>query len=65
MWQASPQEEFLPLPHGGQGQLLHCGDHPQSERVRGEGEEEDGSGQLQEEGRHPLPSQMEIYCVGF
>ena len=27
---------------------------------------EDGSGQLQEEGRHPLlSSQMEIYCVGF
>ena len=25
----------------------------------------DGSGQLQEEARHPLPSQMEIYCVGF
>ena len=31
----------------------------------GGGEEEDGSGQFQEEGRHPLPSQMEIYCVGF
>ena len=27
----------------------------------GGGEEEDGSGQLQEEGRHPLPSQKEIY----
>ena len=31
----------------------------------GGGEEEDCSGQLQEEGRHPLASQMEIYCVGF
>ena len=29
----------------------------------GGGEEEDGSGQLQEEGRHPIASQMEIYCV--
>jgi hypothetical protein len=27
--------------------------------------EEDVSGQLQKEGRHPLPSQMKIYCVGF
>ena len=26
-------------------------------------EEEDGSGQLQEEDRHPLPPQLEIYCV--
>ena len=29
-------------------------DHPQSERVGGGGKEEDCSGQLQEEGRHPL-----------
>ena len=29
-------------------------DHPQSERAGGGGEEEDCSGQLQEEGRHPL-----------
>ena len=35
------------------------------EHVVGGGEGEDGSGQLQEEGRHPLPSQMKIYCVGF
>ena len=41
------------------------GDHPQSEHVVGGGEEEDGSGQLQEEGRHPSPSQMKIDCVGF
>ena len=41
------------------------GDHPQSECVGVGGEEEDGSGQVQEEGRHPLPSLMEIYCAGF
>ena len=54
--QASLQEELLPLLHVGQGQC---------ECVRGGGEEDDGSGQLQEEGRHPLPSQMEINCVDF
>ena len=42
----------------------YWGDHPQSECVRGGGEEEDGSGQLKEEGRQPLHSQMEIFCVG-
>ena len=47
------------------GKDYHWGDHPQSECVGGGGEEEDGPGQLQEEGRHPVPSQMEIYCVGF
>ena len=29
------------------------------------GEKEDDFGQLKEEGRHPLTSQMEIYCVGL
>ena len=38
----------------------HWGDHPQSE-----GEEEDGSFPLQEEGRHPLPPWLVIYFVGF
>ena len=38
---------------------------PTPERVCGGGEEEDGSGQLLEEGRHPLTSQMEMNCVGF
>ena len=47
------------------GKDHHGGDHPQSECVRGGGEEEGVSGQLQEEGRHPLPFQMEIYCVGL
>ena len=42
------------------GKDHHKGDHAQSERVVGGREEENGSDQLQEEGRHPLPSQMEI-----
>ena len=41
------------------------GDLPKSEHVGGGGEEEAVSGQLQEEGRHPFPSQMEIFWVGF
>ena len=52
-------------------QLLFQGSFHQEEvkqphcRDTQRGEEEDCSGQLQEEGRHTLPSQMEIYCVGF
>ena len=38
-------------------------DHFQFERDGGGGEEKNGSGQLQEEGRHPLPSQLEMHCV--
>ena len=37
------------------GKDHHGGDSPQSEGERGGGEEEDGSGQLEEEDRHPLP----------
>ena len=47
------------------GKDHHWGDHPQSECVGGRGEEEDGSGQLQVEGRHPLPSQMENIMLFF
>ena len=47
------------------GKDHHREDHSQSEHVGGGGEEEDGSGQLQEEDRLPLLSQMEIYYVGF
>ena len=36
------------------------GDHPQSERVGGGGEV-----LVLEEGIHPVPSEIEIYCVGF
>ena len=43
----------------------HRGDHPQFEREGGGGEEEDGSGHFQEEGRLLLESQSEIYCVCF
>ena len=32
---------------------------------KGGGEEMDGSVQLQEEGRHPLPSQFEIFYLVF
>ena len=48
VWQASPQTELL--------QIHHTGDHLQSELEGGEGEEEVGSGQLEEEDRHPLSS---------
>ena len=50
------------------GESLTTGQGPplrRSKRVAAGGEEEDGSGQVLEEGRHPLPSQMEIYRVGF
>ena len=48
VWQASSQTELL--------QIHYTGDHLQSELEGGEGEEEDGSGQLKEEDRHPLSS---------
>ena len=61
VWGDKAQESHLSM----LGKDHHWGDHPQSERMGGGGEEEDGFEQLQEEGRHPLPTQMEIYCVGF
>ena len=45
------------------GKDHHRGDHPQSEPDGGGGGEEDRSGQLQEDDRHPLPPQLEIYCI--
>ena len=44
MWPASPKEELLQLFHVGQGG----------------GQEKGASGQFQERGRHPLPSQFKI-----
>ena len=40
----------------------HLGDHP-FDHEWGGGEEEDGSVQFKEEGRHPLPPEMENYCL--
>ena len=64
MWHTSSQEDFFGTsPYGARTTI---------EEIilnlnvwGGGGEEEDCSGQLQEEGRHPLASQMEIYLVGF
>ena len=51
---------YLP-PRANIAQGHNSWDHPQFEYEQGGGEEEDGSGQLQEERRHPLTSQLDIF----